>query len=428
MILAHFRDNASGGSVSVKGLHINIQDVEWRPPQTMLARKMLNEAVANAPEADSQKTIRVSADLVIDIPEPVPWFDQWRETFFTVQFPADHEYTRHFIACLIVVASSDPNPLESAQQLTQKVHMMQNVTPPKLPKWFSQEVLNCYVMLHDGASGDLGRTQQGFDALKSAFGEHKCFLLQINSSASAQKDSVDLWKRFLRRNQHTEHEEPLNAAKSPVEGLAPSSFVPAAPPLIPANINIEVDSSAPSPPPPEVIVAHPLSPMTETGHDMLTTMTSSTESIASSLPKSSGGGGGGSDDESHGWYLTPTDLDNLRHFIQDFTIRALIPFVEKIVGTLNEAIANKKGVSRSLLSATKRWFVTNKPVTGMGAQNTVVYAPDSTEIQTRKLGDLYFMFGNYNLAFQAYHQAKNDFKADSAWQFYAGRGIRLNSS
>lgn len=30
------------------------------------------------------------------------------------------------------------------------------------------------------------------------------------------------------------------------------------------------------------------------------------------------------------------------------------------------------------------------------------------------------MFGNYNLAFQAYHQAKRDFNADSAWQFYAG--------
>lgn len=53
-------------------------------------------------------------------------------------------------------------------------------------------------------------------------------------------------------------------------------------------------------------------------------------------------------------------------------------------------------------------------------QNAVVYTSDSTELQTRKLGDLYFMFGNYNLAFQAYHQAKRDFNADSAWQFYAG--------
>lgn len=30
------------------------------------------------------------------------------------------------------------------------------------------------------------------------------------------------------------------------------------------------------------------------------------------------------------------------------------------------------------------------------------------------------MFGHYNLAFQSYHQAKRDFNADSAWQYYAG--------
>lgn len=48
------------------------------------------------------------------------------------------------------------------------------------------------------------------------------------------------------------------------------------------------------------------------------------------------------------------------------------------------------------------------------------YTNESTELQTRKLGDLYFMFGNYNLAYQCYHQAKRDFNADSAWQYYAG--------
>jgi trafficking protein particle complex subunit 8 len=120
----------------------------------------------------------------------------------------------------------------------------------------------------------------------------------------------------------------------------------------------------------------------------------------------------------HGAWLTSSDLDNLKHFVQDFTIRALIPYVERIVGLLNDSITNKKSVSKSLLGATKRWFNTNKP--GVAPQTAVIYTSESTELQTRKLGDLYFMFGNYNLAFQAYHQAKRDFYADSAWQFYAG--------
>lgn len=118
--------------------------------------------------------------------------------------------------------------------------------------------------------------------------------------------------------------------------------------------------------------------------------------------------------------LTAGDFENIKHFVQDFTMRSLIPFIEKSISVLNDVIANKKGVSRSLLSATKRWFVTNKPGVNNVAQNAIVYSNESTELLTRKLGDLYFMFGNYNLAFQAFHQAKRDFNADSAWQYYAG--------
>ncbi|KAI5711168.1 hypothetical protein M8J75_014759 [Diaphorina citri] len=93
-------------------------------------------------------------------------------------------------------------------------------------------------------------------------------------------------------------------------------------------------------------------------------------------------------------------------------------------------IANKKGVSRTLFSATKRWFGTSKP----GAQSpgvappptSVIYSHDSQELQLRRLGDLCFMFGLYNLAFQAYHSAKREFGADNAWLYYAG-GLEMAS-
>lgn len=151
---AHFRDT-SGVSVSVKGLHINLCDIDWRPPQTMLARKMLNESVANSTLPEHKFPLKINEELVIDIPEAMPWFDRWRETFFNVQFPADHEFTRHFLSVLVIVSSSDPSPLETATQLTHKVQTMQNLIPPKLPKWFYTEVLTCYVLLHDGCSGDI---------------------------------------------------------------------------------------------------------------------------------------------------------------------------------------------------------------------------------------------------------------------------------
>jgi trafficking protein particle complex subunit 8 len=152
---AHFRDS-SGVSVSTKGLRLNICDIEWRPPQTILARKMLNESVASA-QCSKTQSIKLDEKVTVDIPVSEPWYEQWRETFLTVQFPADHEFTRHFVCCLIVVSSSEPNPVETANQLTKRIQMLQNVTPPKLPKWFSNEVLNCYVMLHDGCSGDISK-------------------------------------------------------------------------------------------------------------------------------------------------------------------------------------------------------------------------------------------------------------------------------
>lgn len=45
-------------------------------------------------------------------------------------------------------------------------------------------------------------------------------------------------------------------------------------------------------------------------------------------------------DAPHGIWLTPGDIDSLKHFIQDFTIRSLIPFVERQVVILNEAVSN----------------------------------------------------------------------------------------
>lgn len=97
----------------------------------------------------------LAEEIFLDIPVAEPWFDQWRETFLSVQAPSDHEFTRHFLSCLIVLSSSEPNPLDTANALTRKVQAMQNVTPPKLPKWFTTDTLNCYVLLHDRSNSDL---------------------------------------------------------------------------------------------------------------------------------------------------------------------------------------------------------------------------------------------------------------------------------
>ncbi|GAB0089955.1 trafficking protein particle complex subunit 8 [Sergentomyia squamirostris] len=407
--------DSGGVSVSLKGIRLNICDVSWRPPQTVLARKMLNDSVSNT-HCEKTRLIHVDEFTSLDIPFAEPWYEQWRETFLTVQFPADHEFTRHFLSCLIVISSSDPNPLECANQLTRKVQMMQNVTPPKLPKWFTHDPLNCYIMLHDGCSGDITKAQQAFESMKMTYGENKCFLMQINSLQGTPGECPDPWLRYLKRHPRPDPnlvENDSSTPKSPQDSGVSMSMT------------MQMSTTLETPPSGIVVgevVHHPLSPLQEMAGD-ISAMSTSTESLTSSQPINPNVWAATNDDHidvPHGMCLTANDIENLRHLIQDYTLRALIPYIEKLIYTLNESITTKKGVSRSLLTATKRWFVTNKPGTGNSTQNAVVYTNESTELQTRKIGDIYFMFGHYASAFQAYHQAKRDFNADSAWQYYAG--------
>lgn len=75
----------------------------------------------------------------------------------------------------------------------------------------------------------------------------------------------------------------------------------------------------------------------------------------------------------HGAHLSTQDLERLRMLITEFCLRSLFPYVEKQIGLLNDVVSNKKGVSRSLFSATRRWFGTNKPgAPGSAPSNAVM--------------------------------------------------------
>ena len=50
----------------------------------------------------------------------------------------------------------------------------------------------------------------------------------------------------------------------------------------------------------------------------------------------------------------------------------------------------------------------------------VSYHPESIQLQVRRLGDLAFLLGHYELAYTSYHTAKKDFEADQAWLHFAG--------
>lgn len=75
----------------------------------------------------------------------------------------------------------------------------------------------------------------------------------------------------------------------------------------------------------------------------------------------------------HGARLSTEDLERLKLMMSEFCLKSLLPYVERQIHLLNDLISNKKGVSRSLFSATKRWFGTSKPgVPGSVPANAVM--------------------------------------------------------
>lgn len=56
-VIAYIRD-ATGASTSVKGIRLNFCDVNWRPPQTMVTRKILTDTVT-ASQPTKTKPIQI---------------------------------------------------------------------------------------------------------------------------------------------------------------------------------------------------------------------------------------------------------------------------------------------------------------------------------------------------------------------------------
>lgn len=74
----------------------------------------------------------------------------------------------------------------------------------------------------------------------------------------------------------------------------------------------------------------------------------------------------------HGSCLSVDDVEQIKLLVYEFAKMCLLPYIEKQLIALNEAIANKKGMSKSLFSATKRWFGATKPNANNVAVNNLV--------------------------------------------------------
>ncbi|XP_072425839.1 trafficking protein particle complex subunit 8 isoform X2 [Chiloscyllium punctatum] len=407
----HMRDPNNQSHV-IKNLRINVTGIVTQPPQQTAIRKLLSEVVsASQPAEGLVANVITAGDYDLNISATTPWFEAYRECFFQSMSPSDHEFLHHYLACMLVASSRDSDPVDQFLKLSQEQHRIQHSSDYSYPKWFIPNTLKYYVLLHDVSEGEEQRAESVYEEMKQRYGSQGCYLLKFNSrlpSSGTDEQIPDPWSQYLNRNNLQNQE------------ICEDGFVP----LVNKNKEnstnaLELDGldSSINDGIPNDFKSHLFQdgPVKSGGLDG-PNRPKSVETVNDSIKQNTL--------TAHGLSLTLTDHDRIRQFIQEFTFRGLLPHIEKTIRQLNDQLVSRKGLSRSLFTATKKWFsgskVPEKTLNELKNASSILYPPEAPELQIRKMADLCFLVQHYDLAYSCYHTAKKDFLNDQAMLYAAG--------
>uniref|UniRef100_A0A671Y126 Trafficking protein particle complex subunit 8 n=1 Tax=Sparus aurata TaxID=8175 RepID=A0A671Y126_SPAAU len=386
----HMRDPNNQVQV-VKNLRIFVNNVVTSPnrPPTALSHaqsKILNEVVLSCqPQEGVVNNVVTAGDYDLNFSATTPWFETYRENFLQSMPASDHEFLNHYLACLLVVSSTEAVPVEQFLKLSQEQHRIQHSGEYTNPKWFIPNTLKYYVLLHDMSEGDEQRADAVYEDMKQRYGSQGCYLLKMNTrsfSAEGDEQIPDPWSQYLQRNiLHTQ----VRTASTPH--------------FNPNGVSGSLES-------------HPLQlDITSSSGSLHTLGAVKTELKKGARDPESLAGGAG----SHGACLTLNDHDHIRQFIQEFTFRGLLPHIEKNIRQLNDQV---KTLILKIWEMPPKHFCScpEYPKT----MTSSWYPPEAPELQIRKMADLCFLVQHYELAYSCYHTAKKDFLSDQAMLYAAG--------
>uniref|UniRef100_A0A8C7HCG0 Trafficking protein particle complex subunit 8 n=1 Tax=Oncorhynchus kisutch TaxID=8019 RepID=A0A8C7HCG0_ONCKI len=411
----HMRDPSNQLQV-VKNLRISVNNVVTRPsvPSSGVPghahRRLLSEVVLTCQPAEGGVANVITAgDYDLNISATTPWFEAYRESFLQSMPASDHEFLNHYLACLLVVSSSEAVPVEKFLKLSQEQHRIQHSGEYTNPKWFIPNTLKYYVLLHDMSQGDEQRADSVYEDMKQRYGAQGCYLLKVNSrtaAAGADEQIPDPWSQYLHKS----------SLQSQVQ-LGPRLSVPSIYLLMYRTSEVDGHDSEEKG---SLDNTHPL--QLDTPSDTPGSLDALRAVAVETKPPPLTTGVAAA--TSHGACLTLNDHDRIRLFIQEFTFRGLLPHIEKNIRQLNDQLVSRKGLSRSLFSATKKWFgggkVPEKSIAELKNTSGLLYPPEAPELQIRKMADLCFLVQLYDLAYSCYHTAKKDFLSDQAMLYAAG--------
>ncbi|XP_067834095.1 trafficking protein particle complex subunit 8 isoform X1 [Heptranchias perlo] len=436
----HMRDPNNQSHV-IKNLRISVTSIVTQPPQQTAIRKLLSEVVSASQPAEglvanvitagdydlniSDRSVKASVpwynnwkDTLTQLSSSkfhaatTPWFEAYRECFFQSMPPSDHEFLHHYLACMLVVSSRDPDPVDQFLKLSQEQHRIQHSSDYAYPKWFIPNTLKYYVLLHDVSEGEEQRAESVYEEMKQRYGTQGCYLLKFNSripSSGADEQIPDPWSQYLNRN-NLQNQEICEDDLVSLVNKNKENYTNA---LELDGLDNSINDGIPN-----NFKSHPFQEgvLVKSGGLDGPNRAKPVETTNDAVKQNSS--------SAHGFSLTLTDHDRIRQFIQEFTFRGLLPHIEKTIRQLNDQLVSRKGLSRSLFTATKKWFsgskVPEKTINELKNATSLLYPPEAPELQIRKMADLCFLVQHYDLAYSCYHTAKKDFLNDQAMLYAAG--------
>lgn len=337
-------------------------------------------------------------------------YESFVETLNYWQEPGEHEFLKTYMACIFAVSAHENNPLEELDNLITQQRQQQhsNVEVPDPlpcpghcapPKWFMNNILKFYILVQDVS---LNTNVDGiYKQMITTYGTNNCHLLRINSS-SVDTNLPDIWSNFINKRD-TILELGLELARTKISEKSSLTDKDIDTEPTTPSTGISVTSSSANP---------------RIADDYLTYLSVTTGAINTTPPVTTPNIHTEKKKIYRGMYLDSSDRERLGGLIEDFTINALIPFIERQLKVLNDGWINRKGFAKSLTLGMKKWF---GPVTSTNiAPSKIVYSSECGELQSRRLADLCVLFGLYSYALPVYQSLKKDFEHDGSWLYYAG--------
>ncbi|RWS12872.1 trafficking protein particle complex subunit 8-like protein [Dinothrombium tinctorium] len=354
----HFRDPTSNQMHVINELRLKITDVEQIEAKP-------NQAMVKKMLYDTVSAFSNSSHLEDPLSLETPWFDRWKQTFLSTFEACEHEFTSACFGCIFVISKNDlKNFRDVLNTLQTHVKSSTNV------KWFWPNFLKYYVVLNDtvsdsekheevGGDSSMPEQNQFYNELIAFYGLNHCF-----------------WFDLLTNNIKTLKIE-TQVEPDVFDNVVNSN-----------NLNCE----------------HPLT-FLEDSHKLHNNETNGNNVIETVETN----------------HVSEKLLSQVDTLLRSFVSKALIPWTEKQLRVLSESISLRKGLRRSIFSATKSLLSMSSTVNFRGGSNqTVVYSSEANEMQQRKYGDVAMSLTLYEIAYNFYYSAKKEFQSEGAWLYYAG--------